>query len=58
MNPNSINGSFIFSDVYVGTIDDGMDLSSDGFFTVAAYQGAVETGHDWTNNSSLKISQV
>lgn len=53
-NHNTINRRFTFSDVYVGTIDGGADLSSDKFFTAAAYQGAVKAGNDWTKGWTRK----
>ena len=53
-NHNTINRPFTFSDVYVGTIDGGADLSSDKFFTAAAYQGAVKAGNDWTKGWTKK----
>ena len=47
-NHNAINTDFSFTDGYIGTIEGGVDLSSDSFFTATDYQGAVSADDDWT----------
>lgn len=55
-NHNEINATIPnFSNVFVGTIADGYDLSAeDDFFTAAAYRGAVEADDDWTAGWTVK----
>ena len=55
-NHNEINATIPnFSNVFVGTIADGYDLSAeDDFFTAAAYRGAVEADDDWTAGWTAK----
>ena len=55
-NHNEINATIPnFSNVFVGTIADGYDLSAeDDFFTAAAYRGAVEADDDWTAGWAVK----
>ncbi|MDU1890550.1 MAG: hypothetical protein E6767_07650 [Dysgonomonas sp.] len=45
---NAIDQVIQFTNGYIGTIDGGIDLSSDGFFTRAEYKGAVSADNDWT----------
>ena len=48
-NHNAINEKPAFSNVFVGTIADGFDMSAeDSFFTAAAYRGAVAADNNWT----------
>ena len=48
-NNNAINEKPAFSNVFVGTITDGFDMSAeDSFFTAAAYRGAVAADNNWT----------
>ena len=48
-NHNAINEKPAFSNVFVGTITDGFDMSAeDSFFTAAAYRGAVAADNNWT----------
>lgn len=45
---NGINKTIKLSNGYIGTIEEGKDLSADKFFTKAAYKGAVPANDDWT----------
>lgn len=50
-NNNAINYNFsnTFTNKFVGTIDDGADMTKvDNFFEAAAYRGAVPANNDWT----------
>lgn len=54
-NNNTLDGTFSFSNSFVGTIDGGKDLStSDSFFTKAIYRGAVGTNDTWTSGTWIK----
>jgi len=54
-NNNTLDGTFSFSNTFVGTIDGGKDLStSDSFFTKATYRGAVATNDTWTSGTWIK----
>lgn len=45
---NAINQTINFKNAYVGTVSGGKNLSSDSFFTLANYKGAVQESNDWT----------
>ena len=45
---NGIDKEIQFTNVYVGVIEGGKDLSSDSFFTKAEYKGAVPADNNWT----------
>lgn len=45
---NGIDKEIVFTNGYIGTIDGGIDLSADNFFTKAEYKGAVQASNDWT----------
>jgi len=52
---NGINKEITFTDEYIGTIDDGIDLSSvDNFFIQAKYKGAVQESDNWTSGWTKK----
>lgn len=50
---NLDNQTFTWNNKYVGTLDDGKDLSADSFFTSTDYKGAVKSGEDWTEGWTL-----
>ncbi|MDD4516406.1 hypothetical protein [Massilibacteroides sp.] len=45
---NAQNKEFSLTDIYVGTVEGGSDLSSDTFFAKSEYKGAVPADDDWT----------
>ena len=47
-NNNMDEQTIALTNVYVGTVDGGKDLSEDSFFTKTTYKGAVAANNDWT----------
>lgn len=51
---NLTSQTFSWTNLYVGTIEGGKDLSADSFFTNAQYKGAVKSGDSWITGSWMK----
>lgn len=51
---NLTSQTFSWTNLYVGTIEGGKDLSTDSFFTNAQYKGAVKSGDNWITGSWVK----